>query len=56
MNCPGPMVWFDVPSDDQHDPGAVLECSACGAINVTGQPLDRAHALTPLLREGIATS
>lgn len=46
--CPGPLVWFDVPPD-----AAILECSACGYVIITGSYHDEAHALTPLMKEGL---
>jgi hypothetical protein len=55
-NCPGPLIWFDVDGDEGRGPDAVLECATCGHFTVTGQPLDTAHALAPLLREGMATA
>lgn len=56
MTCPGPLFWFDIAGDDDHDPAAVLECAACGYVVTTGNLHDDAHADTPLLREGIATA
>jgi hypothetical protein len=47
--CEGPLVWFDVSEGT-----AILECAACDYVIVTGNFFDRAHALTPILREGLA--
>lgn len=49
--CPGPFIWYD--ADDGG--GAVLECSACGHITVTGNFHEARHADTPLLTEGLAS-
>jgi hypothetical protein len=44
-DCPGPLVWFDVPGDP---PAAILECAACPYIVVSGQHARRgARARVP---------
>lgn len=47
--CEGPLVWFEVSGG-----AAVLECAGCGYVVVSGGLNDEAHALTPLMREGLA--
>lgn len=47
--CPGPLVWFDLDDDPDH-PAAVLECSHCEYVIVTGTFHDAAHSGTPMLR------
>lgn len=54
--CEGPLVWFTAWDDDRFPQQAgVLECSACDYLIVTGSFHDEAHALTPWLREGLAS-
>lgn len=51
MNCPGPLVWFQV--GDPED-AAILECNTCDYLIVTGNWHDLSHHDTPLLREGLS--
>lgn len=54
--CPGPLVWFDVPVlRDGEQPAAILECSRCSYVMVSGSFLDPRHAMAPVLREGLRT-
>lgn len=45
--CQGPWVWYPCTN------GAVLQCSTCEQITVTGNINDAAHRLTPILPEGV---
>ncbi|BAP96622.1 hypothetical protein [Mycobacteroides abscessus] len=45
--CQGPWVWYPCTN------GAVLQCSTCEQITVTGNINDAAHRLTPILAEGV---
>ena len=47
--CDGPFIWYPC------EGGAVLECAACTHLTVTGNWNRVDHALTPVLREGLAT-
>lgn len=44
--CPGVLVWYECTG------GAVLHCSHCGHITVTGNWNDAQHALADVLMEG----
>ena len=51
LTCVGPLLWWDVPAGDSAgDPAALIECCACGAIFVTGAPLDHRHHDTLVTR------
>jgi hypothetical protein len=49
--CNGTLVWYFAGPEPN---GAVLHCSRCGEINVTGNFTDPAHADSPIMREGLA--
>lgn len=49
--CEGPLIWYDVEAG-----GAILECSHCDYIVVSGGMNDAEHLQTPLIREGLATA
>lgn len=51
--CPGPLIWYDVPSDGPWYPAAILECARCPYLIVSGNFSDEAHGETPILREGL---
>lgn len=48
--CPGPLVWFTVPSAPGRPASAVLECATCREIVTTGNFMNAAHLRTPVLR------
>lgn len=47
IDCPGIFIWYPCTA------GAVLECSHCGHITVTGNWNETKHNNTPVLMEGI---
>ena len=49
MHCTGTLIWFDVPNDDGGI-DALVECSDCGYLIVSGSLLDERHYDAPLLR------
>jgi hypothetical protein len=49
--CDGTLIWYFAGEEPN---GAVLHCSRCGEINVTGNFTDPAHAGSPVMREGLA--
>lgn len=49
--CTGTLIWFDVPADPRfNSEAAIVCCSDCGYIAVTGSLLDARHAESPVLR------
>lgn len=53
--CPGPLVWFTVPKQGEWVEWAgILECGSCDYVVVSGNLHDDSHALTPMIREGLA--
>lgn len=49
--CSGVLVWFFAGAEEN---GAVIECSACGFITVTGNFNPPGHLYNEMLREGPA--
>lgn len=47
--CEGPFIWYACTG------GAILHCTSCGQITVTGNWNDPAHTHTPVLMEGLAS-
>ena len=41
--CFGFLLWFEVPADDQFESSAIVVCSDCGALFVSGGVLDERH-------------
>lgn len=48
--CTGTLLWFCVPEDGRFLEAAVIECSECGYIVVTGSFLDERHTGVPVMR------
>lgn len=50
LQCPGTLLWYDVPGDDRFEPSALCLCSHCGAVFVSGSLLDERHHDSPVTR------
>jgi len=48
--CTGTLLWFCVPEDARFLEAAVIECSACGYLVVTGSFFDERHVDRPIMR------
>lgn len=49
-HCTGTLLWFDVPADDRFEASAILLCSDCGYVIVSGSLLDARHSDSQVLR------
>lgn len=52
--CEGPLIWFHVGAFDGAPMSAILECSACDYIILSGNENDAAHQQSEILTEGLA--
>lgn len=53
--CEGPLIWYSVSGPDTiEETAAILACTRCTYLIVSGSFHDPAHAFTPVLREGLA--
>ncbi len=48
--CEGPLIWYEVGQGES----ALVRCTACGYIVISGGYNDHAHSAAPIMREGLA--